>query len=214
MTSGATSPAPRIALIHALEESIAPIRAAFQEYWPDSFTLDLLDTSLAPDRAHSGELDDSVKGRFATLGDYAAATSRVAGVDPRAALHLLGLRAGDRPRQEPPDHPPVLRPNEAAFELALGTGEDIGLVVSFPPSEGSLRAELEDVARAVGRTVRVRTAVALATVTMLASPDIVHAARYELISRSQGHRLTEPSIGAMETLTRNPSAFWAGTWVE
>ena len=57
-------------------------------------------------------------------------------------------------------------------------------------------------------------ALALATVTMLASPDIVHAARNELISRSQGHWLTEPHIGAMETLTRNPAAFWAGTWVE
>jgi aminobenzoyl-glutamate utilization protein B len=57
-------------------------------------------------------------------------------------------------------------------------------------------------------------ALALATVAVLAAPDIVHAARDELISRSQGERLTEPRIGAMETLTSNPAAFWAGTWVE
>ena len=159
MTSGATSPAPRIALIHALEESIAPIRAAFQEYWPNAFTFDLLDTSLAPDRAHSGVLDDSMKGRLVTLGDYAAATSGVAG--STRGLLFTGSAFGpaiDRVKSRLTI--PVLRPNEAAFELALGMGEDIGLVVSFPPSEGSLRAELEDMARAVGRTVQVRTAVA------------------------------------------------------
>ena len=48
---------------------------------------------------------------------------------------------------------------------------------------------------------------ALATVALLAAPDTVHAARDELISRSQGYRLTEPRIGAMETLSQKSRGF-------
>lgn len=57
-------------------------------------------------------------------------------------------------------------------------------------------------------------ALALATVTILASPDILQTAKNELMSRCRGHRLTQPRIGAIKTLTSNPAAFWAGTWVE
>jgi aminobenzoyl-glutamate utilization protein B len=57
-------------------------------------------------------------------------------------------------------------------------------------------------------------ALALAAAALLAAPDTVQSARDELISRCQGQRLMGPRIGAMETLTRNPAAFWAGTWVE
>ena len=38
---------PRIALIHALEESVLPARAAFDAEWPEAFCFDLLDASLA-----------------------------------------------------------------------------------------------------------------------------------------------------------------------
>jgi aminobenzoyl-glutamate utilization protein B len=57
-------------------------------------------------------------------------------------------------------------------------------------------------------------AIALATVALLAEPHTVQAARDELMFRCRGQQLTEPRIGAMETLSRNPAAFWAGTWVE
>lgn len=57
-------------------------------------------------------------------------------------------------------------------------------------------------------------ALALATVALLAVPDTVQAARDELMSRCKGQRQTEPRIGAMEALTKDPAMFWAGTWVE
>ena len=47
--------APRIALIHALEESVLPARAAFAAHWPEAHAFDLLDTSLATDLAASPE---------------------------------------------------------------------------------------------------------------------------------------------------------------
>ncbi len=40
----------RIALIHALAESVAPSHAAFARIWPEAYAYDLLDTSLAVDR--------------------------------------------------------------------------------------------------------------------------------------------------------------------
>jgi Asp/Glu/hydantoin racemase len=159
MTSGVISPRLRIALIHALEESVAPVRASFRKNWPEAFTFDLLDTSLAPDRAHAGVLDDAMTARFAALGDYAAGTSGVAG-QTRALLFTCSAFGPAIDKVKSRLAIPVLRPNESAFELALGMGGDIGLAVTFPPSEVSLRAELEGMAQMAGRKVRVRTTVA------------------------------------------------------
>ena len=170
MTSGAVSPRPRIALIHALEESVAPIRSAFRENWPEAFTFDLLDTSLAPDRAHAGLLDGAMKARFAARRDYAAGTSGVAG-PPRGLLFTCSAFGPAIDAVKSRLAMPVLRPNEAAFELALGMGDDIGLAVTFPPSEGSLRVELEEMAQAAGRKVRVRTAVAAGALDALKAGD-------------------------------------------
>ena len=50
----------RVALIHALEESVAPARRAFLEFWPEAFCFDLLDNSLAADLAHKGALDEAL----------------------------------------------------------------------------------------------------------------------------------------------------------
>ena len=47
MTMSSDARGPRIALIDALEESVAPARAAFRPGWPEAETFDLLDTSLA-----------------------------------------------------------------------------------------------------------------------------------------------------------------------
>ena len=64
--------APRIALIHALEESVSPICQAFARHWPQARTADLLDASLSADLAAAGGLDDAMVRRFVTLGRYAA----------------------------------------------------------------------------------------------------------------------------------------------
>ena len=43
--------APRIALIHALPDSVEPANTAFAELWPEAFRFNLLDDSLARDLA-------------------------------------------------------------------------------------------------------------------------------------------------------------------
>ena len=65
---------PRIALIHALKHSIAPIEAAFATAWPEARLMNLLDDSLSADLARDGALTDAMTQRFLALGDYAAAT--------------------------------------------------------------------------------------------------------------------------------------------
>ena len=76
----------RIALIHALKHSIAPIEAAFAALWPQARLANLLDDSLSADLARDGALTAAMTERFLTLARYAGAT----GAD--GPVHLLGLR--------------------------------------------------------------------------------------------------------------------------
>lgn len=146
-----TSAAPRIALIHALEESVLPARAAFAANWPQAQAFDLLDTSLATDLAARGQLDAAMTERFLTLGRYAAATEGTAG--PAQAILFTCSAFG--PAIDAVKRAltiPVLRPNESAFAEALATGGRIGLVVTFAPSLPALTQELTAMA---GRPVDV-----------------------------------------------------------
>jgi Asp/Glu/hydantoin racemase len=149
----------RIALIHALEESVKPARAAFSECWPEAYAFDLLDTSLAEDFAHSGKLDAGMMGRFQALAEYAAGSTGIGG---RAAGILFTCSAFgpaiDAVKARFPI--PVLRPNESAFDAALQLGNRLGLVVSFGPSKQSLEAELRSMAAEKDQAVEVRTVLA------------------------------------------------------
>ena len=149
----------RVALIHALEESVQPARAAFSECWPESYAFDLLDTSLAEDFAHSGKLDADMVGRFQALAQYAAGSTGIGG---RAAGILFTCSAFgpaiDAVKACSPI--PVLRPNESAFEAALQMGCRLGLLVTFGPSKQSLETELRSMAAEKGQTVEIRTVLA------------------------------------------------------
>jgi Asp/Glu/hydantoin racemase len=140
-----TEATPRIALIHALEESVLPARTAFASHWPQAKAFDLLDTSLATDLAARGSLDTAMTERFLTLGRYAAATEGTAG--PAKAILFTCSAFGpaiDAVKRALPI--PVLRPNESAFAEALALGGRIGLIVTFAPSLPSLTQELREMA--------------------------------------------------------------------
>jgi Asp/Glu/hydantoin racemase len=142
-----TDTAPRIALIHALEESVLPARTAFAAHWPEAKAFDLLDTSLATDLASRGSLDAAMTERFLTLGRYAAATEGTNG--PAEAILFTCSAFGpaiDAVKRALPI--PVLRPNESAFAEALALGGRIGLMVTFAPSLPSLTQEIREMAGA------------------------------------------------------------------
>src|SRR6478735_8231135 len=92
---------PRIALIHALKHSIAPIEAAFAKAWPEARLMNLLDDSLSADLARDGKLNDAMTKRFLALGHYAAATCADAGAQAERSHDRTG---GD----DGPAHRPAL----------------------------------------------------------------------------------------------------------
>jgi Asp/Glu/hydantoin racemase len=182
-----SSAAPRIALVHALEESVLPSRAAFRELWPDAACFDLLDTSLAMDlAARGGGLDQDMVDRFLTLGRYAAATRGSAG--PAEAMLFTCSAFGpaiDAVKQALPI--PVFRPNEAAFREALDLGRTIAILVSFPPSLPSLTRELEEEAAARGMSIEVRGIVAEGALAALKAGD---AAGHDRLVAEAARRLS------------------------
>ena len=145
---------PRILLIHALFESLAPIWAAFRAQWPEAQTVNLLDDSLSADLARDGRLTPAMTERFLTLGRYGTGADGKA--PPADALLFTCSAFGPAIDAVKADLKiPVLKPNEAAFEEAIDAGARIGLMVTFPPSLPTLEAELHAMARAAGRRVTV-----------------------------------------------------------
>ena len=126
----------RVAQIHALKHSIAPIEAAFAQAWPEARLMNLLDDSLSADLARDGRLSDSMTERFLALGDYAAATGANAILFTCSAFGPC-IDAVARAHASMP----VLKPNEAMIERAVTMGKKIGLLSTFPPTLVSMPPE-------------------------------------------------------------------------
>lgn len=125
----------RIALIHALAESVAPIRAAFATEWPEPVLANLLDDSLSRDRATEGDLTPAMVSRFITLARYAAGSGAQAILFTCSAFGpAIEVAAADVAPV------PVLKPNEAMIEEASGYRR-IGLLASFAPTLDSMAPE-------------------------------------------------------------------------
>lgn len=129
----------RIALIHALKQSLAPIEAAFAKLWPEARLANLLDDSLSADLARDGALTPAMTGRFLALARYAVGCgadgilftcSAFGPCIEACAAELAPL--------------PVLKPNEAMIEEAValaGPTARVGLLASFAPTLASMPAE-------------------------------------------------------------------------
>ena len=126
----------RIALVHALKHSIVPIEAAFASLWPDAGLMNLLDDSLSADVARDGRITDAMTERFLRLGRYAAG----AGADAILfTCSAFGSCIEAVAREQAPM--PVLKPNEAMIEQAVGKGRKIGLLSTFAPTLVSMPPE-------------------------------------------------------------------------
>lgn len=127
---------PRIALIHALAHSPAPINEAMARDWPEAERMNLLDDSLSADLARAGALDARMTQRFIALADYAVGTGANGILFTCSAFGpcidaVARRHAGI----------PVLKPNEAMVDEAVRQGGRIGLVASFAPTLASMPAE-------------------------------------------------------------------------
>ncbi|MDP3251840.1 MAG: aspartate/glutamate racemase family protein [Hydrogenophaga sp.] len=127
----------RIALIHALSHSVAPINEEMERAWPEAVRMNLQDDSLSADLAKSGKgLDDAMHRRFEALAAYAEGTGADAILFTCSAFGpCIEAVAARRP------HMPVLKPNEAMVAEAVARGGRIGLVASFAPTLVSMPPE-------------------------------------------------------------------------
>jgi Asp/Glu/hydantoin racemase len=125
----------RIALIHALADSVAPIRAAFAEHWPEASLANLLDDSLSRDRATEGVLSPAMVSRVVSLARYAAGAGACGILFSCSAFGpaIEAAAASVAPL-------PVLKPNEAMIEEASAYRR-VGLVASFAPTLDSVAPE-------------------------------------------------------------------------
>lgn len=158
-------PPPRIALIHALPESVAPANAAMAALWPEAKRFNLSDDSLAPDLAAAGRITPAITQRFLELARYAADTGAVGilftcsafGISIDACKTALPI--------------PILKPNEAALDEALEAGPSIGILATFGPTIASMTQELEVEAKRRGQTVSIYSALADGALAALKAGD-------------------------------------------
>jgi aspartate/glutamate racemase len=130
----------RIALIHALSHSVAPINDAFARDWPEAQRMNLLDDSLSADLARNGKgLDDTMHARFQRLAQYAVDTG-AQGILFTCSAFGPCIEAVARRHAGIA----VLKPNEAMVEeVAQGQGR-LGLIATFAPTLASMPPEFSD----------------------------------------------------------------------
>jgi Asp/Glu/hydantoin racemase len=134
----------RIALIHGLRHSVAPIEAAFQRLWSQAELMNLLDDSLSADLARDGALTAHMTERFLSLGRYASRT----GADGILfTCSAFGPCIDAVARDLSPL--PVLKPNEAMIEAAVAAGGTVGLLATFAPTLVSMPGEFPGEVRIV-----------------------------------------------------------------
>ena len=127
----------RIALIHALSHSVAPINAAFERDWPEAVRMNLLDDSLSADLARGGRgLDAAMHERFQRLAQYAVDTGAKGILFTCSAFGPCIEAVAQRHAAIP-----VLKPNEAMIaEAAQGQGK-LGLIATFAATLVSMPPE-------------------------------------------------------------------------
>lgn len=127
----------RVAFIHALRESLAPLDAEMDQEWPEGERMHLLDSSLSSDLAASAHgLDARFDARLMHLAEYAVSTG-AAGI--LFTCSAFGRCIEHVVRRLAPL--PVLKPNEAMIDEAVASGGRIGLVATFAPTLTSMVAE-------------------------------------------------------------------------
>jgi hypothetical protein len=137
----------RIALIHALKHSIAPIEDAFGRLWPEAHLMNLLDDSLSADRARDVSLSPAMTQRFLALARYAISTGAEGILFTCSAFGpcIEACRYELAPLA-------VSKPNEAMIEEAVvlaGPAGRIGLLASFAPTLATMPVEFTAVASGV-----------------------------------------------------------------
>lgn len=129
---------PRIALIHATPIAVDPINAVFAQRWPQAETVNILEDSLSRDRAKAADMTEALTNRIVRLTEYACLTGCEAVLFTCSAFGSAIEQAATRVDV------PVLKPNEAMFEAAIGKGGRVAMLYTFPPAREGMEAEFRE----------------------------------------------------------------------
>jgi Asp/Glu/hydantoin racemase len=136
----------RVVLVHATPLSMGPVDNAFAELWPAAATVNLLDDSLAPDKARSSS-PQAMYPRFRMLTDYAVS------LGASAILFTCSAFGGEIEAARRAHSIPILKPNEAMLQDALAIGPRIGVIATFGPTVDSISRELTVLASSEGKRI-------------------------------------------------------------
>jgi aspartate/glutamate racemase len=173
---------PRIALVHAMRASMAPIEAAFARAWPEARLAHLLDDALPADLERAGGVDGALERRFVALTRLAVD----AGADAVLFTCSAFGRAIEAARGAVPV--PVLKPNEAMVAAAVAGGGPIALLATFGPTLDSMRPEFDAEAARLGVGLDLRTGHVAGALAALQAGD---AERHDALIAEAAARLGE-----------------------
>lgn len=213
---------PRIALIHATRVAIDPIEAAITALWPEAETISILEEGLSVDRSKTEGLSGELTRRILDLSRYAEAamadgilfTCSAFG----SAIERANFEAGV----------PVMKPNEAMFDAALGHGDRIAMIYTFPPAAAGMEEEFRDATVAGGYAAqitsyfcdgaldakragddRTHNQLIAATASQIADADVILLAQFSMAGAAQDVRtatalpvLTSPEAAVEEMRRR------------
>jgi Asp/Glu/hydantoin racemase len=142
-----------------------PIQSAFAECWPEAEIVNLLDDGLSLDRAREAELTEAMIERFVTFGTY----GHRMGADGILVTCSAFGPAIDRMIEALPI--PVLKPNEAMFQAAIGQGGRVGMLATFGPAVGTMTEEFDEFVARSGRPASLRTVLVADAMDLLKKGD-------------------------------------------
>ncbi|MGC5796099.1 arylsulfatase [Sphingomonas sp. NFX23] len=134
----------RIAIIHATPAAMAPIREAFRSIWPEAEPVNILEDSLAPDRAKAADIPEKLSGRIASLTRYAVSTGS------EAVLFTCSAFGPAIEKAAATVDVPVLKPNAAMFEAVIARGGKTAMLYTFAPAAESMEEEFRKEAMRLG----------------------------------------------------------------
>ena len=163
-----STPAPRIALIHATPVAMEPIHQAFGRLWPQASLMNLLDDSLSADRAASSALSEVLCERFVDLVSYAVKAG-AQGVLVTCSAFGPAIQAAARQVSVP-----VLKPNEAMFRAALEYGDQITMLATFKPALLTMQAEFAEQPKPAGSKAQLQSCLVLGAMDSLRAGNAEH----------------------------------------
>ncbi len=140
---------PRVALIHATKVAIDPIEEAAAKLWPEAETISILEEGLAVDRAKSAHLSGDLLRRIVDLSRYAEAA------EADGVLFTCSAFGSAIERADFESTIPVMKPNEAMFDMAFSHGDRVVMLYTFPPAAGGMEDEFREAAREKGSTAKI-----------------------------------------------------------